>query len=102
LFNFNPHLKKKLMYRYRSLLRFVALLAATLLIWPAGQSQEGPRRWPQQAFQVGEELRYRIHYGPVTAGRARITVEGITQRAGRPVYHAVGTGRSEGMTDWFF
>lgn len=80
----------------------LTLLAAILLIWPPGRSQNAPRSWPQNAFQVGEELRYRIHYGPVTAGRATIAIEEITQRAGRPVYHAVGTGRSVGMTDWFF
>ncbi len=102
LANIYRHVKMKLMARYCILLRSLSLLVATLLIWPAGQSQEVPRSWPQQAFQVGEELRYRIHYGPVTAGRARIAVEGLTRRAGRPVYQAVGTGRSVGMTDWFF
>lgn len=54
------------------------------------------------AFRVGEYLKYRIHYGIVNAGVAELTVAGKTERNDRPVYHMVGKGRSVGMAEWFF
>ena len=56
----------------------------------------------QQAFQVGEEISYRVHYGLVNAGRATIKVKGVTQVNGHTAYHLWGFGRTTGMTDWFF
>lgn len=54
------------------------------------------------AFQVGEYLKYRIHYGIINAGIAELRVAGITTRNQRKVYHMIGTGRSVGMAEWFF
>ena len=54
------------------------------------------------AFQVGEEISYRIHYGLIDAGKATIAVKEISNVNGRPVYHMVGTGRTVGMAEWFF
>lgn len=54
------------------------------------------------AFRVGEYLKYRIHYGFINAGIAELSVKDKTYRNNRPVYHMVGKGRSVGMAEWFF
>ncbi len=54
------------------------------------------------AFNVGEVLEYRIHYGIVNAGRAKLNVSELTEHNGHPVYHMVGVGYTTGMTDLFF
>lgn len=55
-----------------------------------------------KAFQVGEYLKYRVHYGIVDAGVAELRVQKMTVKNGRPSYHIVGTGKSVGMFNWFF
>jgi hypothetical protein len=55
-----------------------------------------------KAFQVGEYLKYRIHYGIINAGIAELQVSETTTRNQRKVYHMIGTGRSVGMAEWFF
>ena len=54
------------------------------------------------AFKVGEYLKYRIHYGIINAGIAELEVKEMTTRHQRKVYHMVGTGRTVGMAEWFF
>lgn len=53
-------------------------------------------------FIRGEQLDYSIRYGFVKAGEVQLKVSPATNRNGKPVYHMVGTGRTTGMTDWFF
>lgn len=60
------------------------------------------RKIDHRAFQAGEVLKYKIRYGLINAGKAELKVEKITERAGRPVYHVIGTGRTVGMAEWFF
>jgi len=55
------------------------------------------------AFDVGEKLTYRIHYGFVDAGEAVLEVKPSKWKfSGREAYHVVGTGRSLGAFDWVF
>ncbi len=55
------------------------------------------------AFQPGEVLKFRIHYGFVDAGEATLEVlPDVKQFAGRNCYHVVGSGKSVGAFDWFF
>ena len=55
------------------------------------------------AFAPGEVLEFRIHYGIIDAGTARIEVKKEQRQiGGRDVLHVVGTGRSTGAFDWFF
>lgn len=53
-------------------------------------------------FKAGEKLQYNIQYGFVKAGEAELQVKNMTTRNNKPVFHMVGTGRTTGMTDWFF
>tara|TARA_Y100001934_G_C12347939_1_gene773866 strand:- start:437 stop:1255 length:819 start_codon:yes stop_codon:yes gene_type:complete len=68
----------------------------------AAQRVEQLRNLNQRAFKPGEVLEYRIRYGLIEAGKAKLEVKGIVERSGRPSYHVVGTGRTTGMTEWFF
>lgn len=61
------------------------------------------RKFPNTAFTVNELLEYRVHYGLINAGIARLEIlPDVKEFNGRKVYHAVGTGRTTGMFDWFF
>lgn len=54
------------------------------------------------AYSVGEKLEYLIHYGFVDAGVATLEVKEKMFLNGTEVYKVVGTGKTVGMTDWFF
>ncbi len=55
------------------------------------------------AFKPGEKLTYRVHYGIIDAGEAKIELkESPYTFSNRPTYHAVGTGNSIGAFDLFF
>lgn len=56
-----------------------------------------------EAFKKGEVLEYRVHYGFIDAGTARVEVREEDRKiAGRSVLHAIGTGKSHWTFDWFF
>jgi hypothetical protein len=61
------------------------------------------RKLENTAFDKGERLVYRVHYGFVDAGFAEIEVKNEDKIvAGRKVFHCVGNGYSRGAFDWFF
>jgi hypothetical protein len=53
------------------------------------------------SFNVGEWLKFRIHYGLVTAGYATLEVKEAV-RNNKKVFHTVGNGYTTGMTKMFF
>lgn len=90
-------------------LALLALVAAPLISFSPeilGKSEdtavEQMRNLNQKAFKPGEKLEYRVRYGLIEAGKAELKVTEIVNKSGRPSYHVVGTGRSVGMTEWFF
>ena len=61
------------------------------------------RKINHNAFKAGEVLEFRLHYGFINAGSAKIEVNKLDKKIkGRDVYHIVGTGQTEGAFDWFF
>jgi hypothetical protein len=61
------------------------------------------RKVNNKAFQAGEILQYRLHYGAINAGVAQLEVKKMDKKiAGREVFHIVGFGRTKGAFDWFF
>lgn len=63
----------------------------------------GYRTVANNAFKVGEWVKYRIHYGMIDAGEATLLVEESKYKfGGREAYHIVGEGKSLGSFDWFF
>ena len=73
---------------------------------PQGIVEEGGaklRSVENNAYKAGEVLEYRLHYGVVNAGKAKLEVKAMDKKiAGREVYHIIGSGRSIGAFDWFF
>lgn len=55
----------------------------------------------QSAFDVGEYLKFRIHYGIVNAGYATLEMKEAV-RNNKKVYHAIGRGYTTGMSRFFF
>lgn len=57
----------------------------------------------QSAYEVGEYLRFRLHYGMVDAGEAELTIYPSPKKyQGRDAYHIVGKGRTLGAFNWFY
>ena len=56
------------------------------------------------AFEVGEQLRYRVTYGFMDAGEAIMEVKNTTRKGAgeRSMYHVVGTGRTLGGFNAFY
>lgn len=71
---------------------------------PDAPAQNGQfRNIPNSAFKAGEVLNYRIHYGIIDAGIARLEVKPDLKTIGtRKAYHVVGIGETRGAFDWFF
>ncbi|PWB25362.1 DUF3108 domain-containing protein [Flavobacterium sp. HTF] len=55
----------------------------------------------EDAFDVGEYFKFRIHYGIVNAGYATLEVKDATIN-NKKVFHAVGKGYTTGMSKLFF
>ncbi|WP_139957196.1 DUF3108 domain-containing protein [Flavicella sediminum] len=53
------------------------------------------------AFDKGEWLKYRIHYGIVNAGYASLTVDEVKNKE-KDLFHFKGKGWTTGMASWFF
>ncbi len=57
----------------------------------------------EPVFKVGEELKYRLRYGFITAAEASMRVEATdTKFDGKPVYHLVAEGRTAGSFNVFY
>lgn len=69
----------------------------------AGMPKKTLRSLENKAFDKGETLNYRVHYGFVDAGEATLEVlEDDVKIGGRSTLHVVGRGTSVGPFDWFF
>jgi len=72
---------------------------------PTVKSEHNPvlRKITHNAFKAGEQLEYRLHYGIINAGTAKLEVKPLAKKiAGREVYHVVGSGKTKGAFDWVF
>jgi hypothetical protein len=69
----------------------------------SSEAQKSLRNVPNQAFKPGEILKFRLHYGIISAGEATLEVKTTPKSmGGRDCYHVVGTGESVGAFNWFF
>jgi len=56
-----------------------------------------------KAFGVGEVLKYKVAYGWINAGEARIEVKSVDRKIkNRELLHIVGEGKTVKSFDWFF
>lgn len=61
------------------------------------------RKLEHHAFQDGEKLTFRIHYGLINAGTATLEINKLTDKINdRDILHIVGTGVTNSSFDWMF
>jgi hypothetical protein len=79
-----------------NLLSFLFFLAVTTSYAQPLENRKEP------VFKVGEELRYRLRYGFVTAAEATLSVHASDLKFdNKPVYHLLAQGRTSGSFDIF-
>ena len=79
----------------RKLLVFIITGAFLFAKNSSGQTQL--RTVINHAFRTSEVLEYRVHYGFIDAGEARLEIEAETKPIGpRTCYHVIGTGKTKG------
>lgn len=89
----------KFLFIYVSMALIICGLSAPV----AGHPLKALRTMPNNAFKQGEVLEYRVHYGFMDAGYAKLEVMPKTETfLSRPCYRVVGTGYSVGAFNWFF
>lgn len=72
------------------------LILSFLFFYIAVSGQSG-----QSAFDIGEWLKFRMHYGFLNASYATLQVKSATIND-QSVYHVVGHGETTGVASWFF
>lgn len=79
------------------------IIGLSLLLLTTSQLLASFRVVTNKAFQRGEKLTYRIHYGFVDAAVATIEIMPDNKKfSDRSTYHIVGIGKSKGTFDFFF
>ncbi|MDF3079043.1 MAG: hypothetical protein K0S09_2932 [Sphingobacteriaceae bacterium] len=79
---------------------FLLLLISTAPVALSAQTLESRKNL---AFQPGEQLRYKLKYGFVTAAEATLNVEESDVRFdNNPVYHLIAQGKTAGTFDFFY
>lgn len=77
------------------------LVAIFFLLANIGQTQTLENR-KDPVFKVGEELKYRLRYGFVTAAEATLSVKSSDLKFdNKPVYHLLAEGKTSGSFDIF-
>ncbi|MFY7943333.1 MAG: DUF3108 domain-containing protein, partial [Crocinitomicaceae bacterium] len=83
-------------------LLFTCSMLAGLFLFISSTPQNLPLV-ENDAFQVGEKLRYRITYGFMDAGEAILELKSTSKKGnGRELIHAVGIGRTLGGFNSFY
>ena len=52
-------------------------------------------------FQIGEQTKFVLKYGPVKVGTAELLVSEVTLEKNKPSYHVLGTARSAPFSTGF-
>lgn len=83
--------------------RIVSLVVLSMAHSLLVNAQSLLSRVENNAFSTSEVLEYRIHYGFMDAGTAKLEVDPVLKNiGGRSCYRVVGSGRSVGAFNWFF
>jgi len=76
-----------------------ALFLSFIVFFTSGQSDVVP---DSAVFSVGEQIKYKVHYGFVNAGEAIMKIDdNLSSLNGSPCYKVVVQGNSIGMFDFF-
>jgi hypothetical protein len=93
--------KKRTLVKMKRIITIAFLLIG--FVAHSSDGQKALRTIPNEAFRPGEILKFRLHYGIISAGEAILEVKNEPSNVGgRDCYHVVGTGESVGAFNWFF
>lgn len=82
--------------------KFSPLILLILVITVGFVTKDRLRTIPNESFSSGEVLKYKVHYGPITAAEAVIDVApSLHMVNGRPCYRATVTGKTNSSFDLF-
>ncbi|MDP5171000.1 MAG: DUF3108 domain-containing protein [Bacteroidia bacterium] len=91
------------MKKFHSLLLSIAILMVSGGFVGAGEPTGTLRTIENHTFARGEWLKFRVHYGFVTAGFLEMEVKPYkAYREGRSCYHIVGRGYTQKAFEWFY
>lgn len=83
--------------------RIICLVVLSIVHSLTVDAQSLLTRVENNAFSTSEVLEYRIHYGFMDAGTAKLEVDPVLKNiGGRSCYRVVGSGKSVGAFNWFF
>lgn len=79
------------------------VLLPLVLLSAANPPADQYREWPCDAFGPGEKIKYRVHYGFITAGEAELAIDKrVHTMNGRPCYKIEINGKTTGLADKLF
>lgn len=79
------------------------LMVLPLVLWITGTFSQSLEYRKEPAFKPGEELKYRLRYGFITAAEATLNVLSTDIKFdNRPVYHLVAQGRTAASFNLFY
>ncbi|MDX5421640.1 MAG: DUF3108 domain-containing protein [Hymenobacteraceae bacterium] len=82
--------------------KFFPVILVALLTTFGFAAKDSMRSIPNNSFSSGEVLKYKVHYGPITAAEAVIDVAPTLQYInGRPCYRATVYGKTNSSFDLF-
>ncbi|MEJ8758033.1 DUF3108 domain-containing protein [Pontibacter sp. H259] len=82
--------------------KYFPIILLLLIVLSAYSTKDRMRTIRNESFTAGETLKYKVHYGPITAAEATIDLsKQLYTVNGRPTYRATVTGRTTGSFDLF-
>jgi len=82
--------------------KYFPIILLLVIVLSAYSTKDRMRTVRNESFSAGETLKYKVHYGPITAGEAVIDVSNQLHTInGRPTYLATVYGKTSGSFDLF-
>lgn len=82
--------------------KFFPVILLILMVASGFVAKERMRSIPNESFSTGEVLKYKVHYGPITAAEAVIDISPNIHRINaRPCYRATVYGKTTNSFDFF-
>lgn len=86
----------------KNMKKFIPIILLLVIVLSAFVTKDSMRTVRNESFSTGEILKYKVHYGPITAAEATIDVsKQLYTINGRPSYRATVYGRTSSSFDLF-
>ena len=86
----------------KNMKKLIPIVLLLVIVLSAFSMKDSMRTVRNESFSTGEILKYKVHYGPITAAEATIDVsKQLHTINGRPSYRATVYGRTSSSFDLF-